>query len=511
MSDDWPEDDADQWEDGNNGDWDEFPEEEEQEEEQPKAKKNNEKREEDWKIDVENLFYTAESEMKEDADSALQQFLECIRLEEEKLKVVFKRFQALKHVVILQYGKSQKGVKNAKNEMIATYKKLLSYADAVYANDLNAAIRQILDTVQQSQDAEALTQMYSMTLDCFKSKSGKEHVWFDFAMRLCKTYLEVKQYDKCKALLDELHTSCKTVAGEDDLTKGADLLQIYALQIQIMAAQKNRMGLNELFEKTARLGADVHDDRSMSVIKECWGKHFASMNQWNEAYANFFDAFRAYSQIGHTNVRQCLKYVVVACMLAENTTNPFVTPEAGVYQSHSDIIPIASLLQSFENDDINQFEAILNRDKSSILNDEFIKEYMPSVQLRLRSRVLVKLIKPYKRVKLDWLCKQLNAKPNEIENLVVNLILDGTINGRLDQIQALLDLNFVTQTDKLYKEMIEWTKALNRLQSTIANKSQNLDSGRHPLGMGHGMNLGYDFDVDDDFMTFGGDEMDALM
>jgi len=136
---------------------------------------------------------------------------------------------------------------------------------------------------------------------------------------------------------------------------------------------------------------------------------------------------------------------------------------------------------------------------------------MPTVQLRLRSRVLVKLIKPYKRVKLEWLCKQLNAKMNEIENLVVNLILDNTINGRLDQIHSLLDLNYSTQTDKLYKEMDGWMKALNRLQTTISNKSQNMDSGRHGMGMGHGMNMGYDFDYDDDFMTFGGDEMDAIM
>jgi COP9 signalosome complex subunit 2 len=63
-------------------------------------------------------------------------------------------------------------------------------------------------------------------------------------------------------------------------------------------------------------------------------------------------------------------------------------------------MPIPSLLQAFENDNINQFEGILNRDKASILNGDFVKEYMPSIQLHLHSRVLVRLAKPYKRVKL---------------------------------------------------------------------------------------------------------------
>ena len=159
----------------------------------------------------------------------------------------------------------------------------------VTPNERDRAIQTVLNAIQESADNESLEKMYSMTLGFFKKQKGKEMVWFDFAMKLCKSYLNSKKNEQCEKLLDELHASCK-VNGEDDANKGGQLLEIYSIKIQLMAAANNRVALAELFERTNQLIADVNDPRSMSVIKECWGKMYASMNQWDEAYTNFYDA-----------------------------------------------------------------------------------------------------------------------------------------------------------------------------------------------------------------------------
>merc|ERR1712087_149202 len=150
-------------------------------------------------------------------------------------------------------------------------------------------------------------------------------------------------------------------------------------------------------------------------------------------------------------------------------------------------------------DDIKRFERTLAQSRVTILGDPFIKEHMPAVKLRIRSKVLVKLIKPYTRVKLEWLCRQLNATMPEIENLVVNLILDGSVNGRLDQIHSLLDLNYSQKADKLYGAMDSWLSAVNRLRNSISTRTGRQSGG----GMGRGGGMGFggmDFDMmDDDF------------
>eukprot|EP01084_Bolivina_argentea_P266222 451481_1 len=377
-----------------------------------------------WDIEVENLYYTAEPDIKCDPQSALENFEKCIAVEEANSpNQNHHRFQALKHVVgiLFNFGVSKR------DEMIIQYKKLMSLADLVSPNDLNNAIRGILNKIQEAKDVSVLEKMYLITIDFFKNKPGKEGVWFEFAMKLCKEYLSVSKRKECELLLDELYKSCKTPAGEDDRAKGAQLLEIYGIKIQFMSATNNVTLLNELFERTKQLSADVNDPRSMSVIKECWGKYSATKNEWNKAYQYLFDAFRNYQDIGHPNVKQCLKYVVIASMLSNIDTNPFATQEAAVFKTYSDIAAIASLLDAFDNDDIKQFEETLHMYKDKILNDEFIDKYMPLVKTKFRSKVLIQLVKPYNKVRLQFLANHLNATVDEVENLLVNLILNNSI------------------------------------------------------------------------------------
>ena len=291
MSDEWDDEDGgddwgdgddneDGWDDDDNGDgW-----EDENGVDDPNEPNNDDGG--SWDIQVENLFYTAEMNVKTDPEDALVNFKKCIELEEENSPdKVTHRFNALKHVVMIlfSFGESKR------EQMVNLYNKLLSICDMVTPNERDRAIQSILNAIQESADNESLEQVYAMTLEFFKKQKGKEMVWFDFAMKLCKSYLHSKKNEQCENLLDELHASCK-VNGQDDRSKGGQLLEIYAIKIQLMTATNNRVAVNELSERTKQLIADVNDPRSMSVIKECWGKMHASMNQWDEAYNNFYDA-----------------------------------------------------------------------------------------------------------------------------------------------------------------------------------------------------------------------------
>ena len=59
----------------------------------------------------------------------------------------------------------------------------------------------------------------------------------------------------------------------------------------------------------------------------------------------------------------------------------------------------------------------------------------PSTPIQTHSKkVLLRLIAPYTRVKLPFLAARLNAPLPEVERLLVSLILDGKIQGSLDQV-----------------------------------------------------------------------------
>ena len=60
-----------------------------------------------------------------------------------------------------------------------------------------------------------------------------------------------------------------------------------------------------------------------------------------------------------------------------------------------------------------------------------------SVMIIVFFQVLIKLIKPYTRIKIGFISGELNIDPNDVESLLVSCILDNTIYGRIDQVRYL--------------------------------------------------------------------------
>lgn len=88
----------------------------------------------------------------------------------------------------------------------------------------------------------------------------------------------------------------------------------------------------------------------------------------------------------------------------------------------------------------------------------------------IRTQVLMKLIKPYTRIHIPFISKELNIDANEVENLLVSCILDNTVQGRIDQVNQVLELNRENACSSRYNAVDKWTTQLNSLYNTIMSK-----------------------------------------
>ena len=61
--------------------------------------------------------------------------------------------------------------------------------------------------------------------------------------KLGKLYFDRGDFVSLTKILKQLHQSCQTETGEDDIKKGTQLLEIYALEIQMYTEQKNNKKL----------------------------------------------------------------------------------------------------------------------------------------------------------------------------------------------------------------------------------------------------------------------------
>ena len=85
-------------------------------------------------------------------------------------------------------------------------------------------------------------------------------------------------------------------------------------------------------------------------------------------------------------------------------------------------------------------------------------------------QVLLKVITPYTRISISFIASELNIPAEEVEALLVALILDGHIDGHIDQIAQLLLLRQTSADSKKYAAAEKWATQLAQLQGTVLTK-----------------------------------------
>ena len=162
--------------------------------------------------------------------------------------------------------------------------------------------------------------------------------------------------------------------------------------------------------------------------------------EFEKAATTFFSAFKSYDEAGDRARLRCLKYLVLSSMLHASSINPFDSQEARPYRDDPEILAMTQLVSAFQNNEIKRFESILRSSQGrTIKNDEFIAEYLSDLLRTIRTQVLIKVIGPYERISLKAIARELNGIPTEdVESLLVALILDGRLKGRIDQVDGVL-------------------------------------------------------------------------
>nr|CAH7745884.1 unnamed protein product [Callosobruchus chinensis] len=415
-------------------------------------------------VDLENQYYNSKALKEDEPTAALASFQKVLDLESgDKGEWGFK---ALKQMIKINFKLGNY------DEMMTRYKQLLTYIkSAVTRNHSEKSINSILDYISTSRNVsmELLQNFYETTLDALKDAKN-DRLWFKTNTKLGKLYYDRGDFNKLSKILKQLHQSCQTDDGEDDLKKGTQLLEIYALEIQMYTAQKNNKKLKTLYEQSLHIKSAIPHPLIMGVIRECGGKMHLREGEFEKAHTDFFEAFKNYDESGSPRRTTCLKYLVLANMLMRSGINPFDSQEAKPYKNDPEILAMTNLVNAYQNNDIIEFEHILKHNRQNIMDDLFIREHIEDLLRNIRTQVLIQLIKPYTRIQIPFISRKLNIDVCEVESLLVSCILDSTIQGRIDQVNQVLFLERATLNQAKYSALDRWANQLNTLHSSIINK-----------------------------------------
>ncbi|XP_044757314.1 COP9 signalosome complex subunit 2-like [Coccinella septempunctata] len=386
-------------------------------------------------VDLENQYYLAKTTKEEDPKAALEAFRKVLELQGTEKGTW--GFKALKQMVKINFH-----LKNYQ-ETMRMYKELLSYINqSVTKNHGEKSINSILDYTSTSKDFDVLKDFYETTLEALKLAKN-DRLWFKTNYRLGLVYLERGEYNRLSNIVKQLKQACDyspetTDYSEVDPHTGAQILSIYSLEIQMYTDLKNHQQLKKLYEKSLHIKSAIPHPLIMSVIRECGGKMHLRSGKYEEAYTDFFEAFKNYDESGSPRRIHCLKYLILTSMLMKSTINPFDSQEAKPYKNDPDLKTMLDLISAFQNHDMKKFERIFQDNKESLMADHFILEHIEELLKHVRITVLLKLFKPYRRLKLSSIATDLGISYEETENLLVSCILDQFIFARIDQIEGVL-------------------------------------------------------------------------
>ncbi|KAJ7708396.1 PCI-domain-containing protein [Mycena olivaceomarginata] len=344
-------------------------------------------REKSGSADVENMYYKAKSKKDDNPEEALKDFRAIVEQETEQGDCP----QTSTKLLFLTLRRP--------TDALATYTQLLTYTkSAVTRNYSEKSINGILDYVGGSKggvvEVDVLERFYQVTKDALEDAKN-ERLSAKTNLKLAKLWLDRKEYSRLSKIIRDLH-SATAQDGDDESQsqRGTQLLEIYALEIQMYNETRNFKKLSsikplqEIYNATNAVRSAIPHPRIMGVIKECGGKMWMGERQWNRASEDFFESFRNYDEAGSPQRIQVLKYLVLANMLTGSEvahTKP--TPQ---------IKAMTHLVVAYQQ----------ARDNHSMtMDDGFIRAYIGELQRSLRTSYLIDLIQPHTCLELAFLAK----------------------------------------------------------------------------------------------------------
>jgi len=423
----------------------------------------------DGEVALENAYYNSKGLRETDLQEAAEAFEQVIIQEKEELssnndgsgkKYGPWSYKSMKQLVKLQLRTG------TTESVLAVYSRLLecitegNISPNAVEKGINGMLERVASLLQGNSmrgvDAGANKPMdpqklalavYDSTLKIFHPTTGScpnERLWFKTNLKYGQLLYETNETAKLQQVLRDLQTTqeqnnANSMTDGGTSSSNTQSIEIYALQIQLYSRQKDNKKLREVFNKAMAVRGGIPHPRTLASIQELGGKMHMQAKEYEAAGKTFFQAFKSYDEAGDQSRLRCLKYLVLASMLHASSINPFDSQEARPYRDDPEIAAMTNLVQAFQNNEIHQFEQILKKNKERIMGDEFIRGHVEDLLRTIRTQVLRRVIKPYTRISLQAIAEELNNIPVEdVENLLVGLILDNSLDGRIDQVSGIL-------------------------------------------------------------------------
>ncbi|KAI9184501.1 26S proteasome regulatory subunit rpn6 [Blastocladiella emersonii ATCC 22665] len=289
--------------------------------------------------------------------------------------------------------------------------------------------------------------------------------------RLAAMYLDNKMYTESLALISLLLKELKRL---DDKVV---LVEVHLLESRVFHALRN-IPKSRASLTSARTSANsIYCPPLMQAALDMQsGILHAEEKDFKTAYSYFYETLEGYSSQEDARAMLALKYMLLCKIMLNLPEDVSALLQHKVAAKHSgvEVEAMKAVAHAMQARSLQDFEGALHKYKAQLHDDPVVRLHLSSLYDALLEQNLVRVIEPYSRVEITHVASLVKLPLQQVEQKLSQLILDGKINGVLDQGACVLIMFDETETDQTYADALATIKKMGTVVDSLYTKAATL-------------------------------------
>jgi 26S proteasome regulatory subunit N6 len=288
-------------------------------------------------------------------------------------------------------------------------------------------------------------------------------------IRLAEVYFINENYSKALEICNKVIYDLKRY--EDNL----GLIQLLLLESKIYYATNGISKAKASLTSVKTLVTKVYVEPKLQANIDMHAGILAAYEKdFNLAYSYFFEAFDVFNiptQKKRNKGLRAFQYMILCKIVGGHLdeVNNVILSKQGKDYYGPEIEALRSIEIAMKEKSIKLLKENFEKNKQ-YFQDKVVQYHLNNVRTDLLEKNLIKIIKPYSVVEIDFVAKCIGLSYDDVNNKLRQMILDKKINGILDQGKGSLIIYEIDTTNPYLEQSLKTFKNLEKVVEALDNK-----------------------------------------
>lgn len=213
-------------------------------------------------------------------------------------------------------------------------------------------------------------------------------------------------------------------------------------------------------------------------LDEMSGKLYCEEGDYSTSYSYFLEAFEAYDQGGDDRAMDSLKHMLLCKILSGKAgeVGAMLNGKKAVKYDAGELEGLVEIAAAAKKRSLDDFKVAQGRHAEALGADVLIAHHVDVLYEQMLEANLLKIIEPFSSVELDYVASLIHLPVEAVERKLSVMVLDGKLNGTLDQGRGTLMVYEGNKEDKAFTNGLRIIDNMDAVVSSLFRRAHKLEA-----------------------------------